>query len=77
MIFTVQRFINGKSFYKDSDRIFASDWNEAEMKLQIGKKLGKYDSSCVIDGILDSEINVSDDFILDIMIHEGLTNKQN
>lgn len=62
---------------KDNDRIIAKDWGSAEKVLEKGKASGKYDSSCFIDGCLIEEINVPDDFILDIIIHEGLTNKQN
>lgn len=66
--FTVKREIEGKSFLKDEDRIVAHNWEEATSKLIHGILCGRYDNTCVLNGILVYEEEVPDDLMLDIMI---------
>lgn len=74
-LFAVKREINGKSFLKDEDRITANTWEEAIAKLIQGTLSGRYDDTCVLDGIIVYEEEISDDEILDIMIDNKLTEK--
>ncbi|NDV77880.1 hypothetical protein [Dysgonomonas sp. 511] len=73
--FAVKREINGKLFLKDEDRITADTWDEAIAKLIRGTLSGRYDDSCVLDGIIVYEEEISNDDMLDIMINNNLTEK--
>lgn len=68
MIFTVRRKMNGVTFLKDEDRLFASSWFAAYIKLLYGIAVGRFDSSCHIDGVLIEEGELTDDEILDTII---------
>lgn len=68
MIFTVRRKINGVTFLKDEDRIIADNWEAAEIILMQGIASGRYDETCVLDGEIVYEEEISDDAMLDIMI---------
>ena len=70
MIFTVRRKINGIAYLRDEDRLFASCWFTAYLKLLFGRMIGRFDSSCYIDGMLIEEGELTDDEMLDIMINE-------
>lgn len=72
-LFAVKREINGKSFLKDEDRITADTWDEAVAKLIQGTLSGRYNDTCVLDGIIVYEEEISDDEMLDIMIDNKLT----
>lgn len=74
-LFAVKREINGKSFLKDEDRIIANTWDEAVVKLIQGTLSGRYDDTCVLDGIIVYEEEISDDEMLDIMTDNKLTEK--
>lgn len=74
-LFAVKREINGKSFLKDEDRLTANSWEEAIAKLIQGTLSGRYDDTCVLDGIIVYEEEISDDEMLDIMIDNKLTEK--
>lgn len=68
MIFTVRRKINGIAYLRDEDRLFASGWFTAYLKLFYGIAVGRFDSSCYIDGMLVEEGELTDDVILDTII---------
>ena len=74
-LFAVKREINGKSFLKDEDRLTADSWEEATAKVIQGTLSGRYDDTCVLDGIIVYEEDISDDEMLDIMIDNKLTEK--
>jgi hypothetical protein len=74
-LFAVKREINGKYFLKDEDRLTADSWEEAVAKLIQGTLSGRYDDTCVLDGIIIYEEYISDDEMLDIMIDNKLTEK--
>jgi len=74
-LFAVKREINGKFFLKDEDRLTADSWEEAIAKLLQGTLSGRYDDTCVLDGIIVYEEEISDDEMLDIMIDNKLTEK--
>lgn len=74
-LFAVKREIDGKSFLKDEDRLTADTWDEAVAKLIQGNLSGRYDDTCVLDGIIVYEEEISDDEMLDIMIDNNLTEK--
>ena len=63
MIFTVKRKINGVTFLRDEDRIFASSWFAAHLKLFYRIAVGLFDSSCHIDGVLVEEGELTDAFV--------------
>lgn len=66
MIFSVKRIINGKPYLRDEDRMIAGSWAEAEYLLEFGRRYGRYDSTCEIEGILIEDIGVSDSFLEEI-----------
>ena len=70
MIFTVRRKINGIAYLTDEDRLFASGWFTAYIKLLLGRMMGRFDSSCYIDGVLIEEGELTDDEMLDLIINE-------
>lgn len=74
-LFAVQRKINGKVFLKDEDRITADDWSDAEIQLMRGISSGQYDETCLLDGEIIYEEDISDDAMLDIMIDNNLIDK--
>lgn len=67
-LFAVKREINGRFFLKDEDRLTADTWEEAIAKIIQGILYGRYDNTCVLNGIIVYEEEISDDEILDIMI---------
>lgn len=68
MIFTVRRKINGIAYLRDEDRLFASSWFTAQLKLFYGIAVGRFDLTCHIDGELVEEGELIDDEILDTII---------
>lgn len=68
MIFTVRRKVNGVTFLKDEDRLFASSWFTAYLKLFYRIVVGRFNSSCHIDGVPIEEGDLTDDEILDTII---------
>jgi hypothetical protein len=67
-LFAVKREIDAKFFLKDEDRISADNWEAAEIILMQGIASGRYDKTCVLDGEIVYEEEISDDATLDIMI---------
>ena len=67
-LFAVKREIYGKFFLKDEDRIIADNWEAAEVTLMQGIASGRLDETCVLDGEIVYEEEISDDTMLDIMI---------
>lgn len=67
-LFAVKREIDGKFFLKDEDRIIADNWEAAEVTLMQGIASGRFDETCVLDGEIVYEEEISDDTMLDIMI---------
>ena len=67
-LFAVKREIDGKFFLKDEDRIIADNWEAAEVILMQGIASGRFDETCVLDGEIVYEEEISDDTMLDIMI---------
>lgn len=76
-LFAVKREIDGKFFLKDEDRIIADTWEAAEIILMQGITSDRFDETCVLDGEIVYEEEISDDAMLDIMIDNKLNKNTN
>lgn len=61
--FEVRRKIDGYTFMRDEDRIFANNWKEAELLLLQKYLAGAFDDSCVLAGIIVHEEELSENKI--------------
>ena len=55
--YAVTREEDGKQYMKDEDVIQAHNFNEAELKLRLGRFSGHYDNNCQIHGEIIEEID--------------------
>ena len=76
-LFEEKKKIEGKFFLKDEDRIIADNWEAAEIILMQVIASDRYNETCVLDGEIVYEEEISDDAMLDIMIennqHKNIT----
>ena len=54
--YAVIREEDGKQYMKDEDVIQAQNHMEAELKIRIGQRSGRYDNTCRVSGEIIEEI---------------------